>query len=425
MRLPEIPGLGATPGGMSDITGNGASWVPSGPGIAIVGAGPAGLVLAHLLHREGIPFVVFERKLLADLCRSPKAGLIEYRTVQLLKREGIAPAILDFSVEQHRCEFRTPDESVVVEYAALTGGRPHYVYPQHQLVQRLCDTLINAGGQVRFGHTVRAVRQDRGGVVLTVDGPGGGRSEIGCEVAVGCEGSNSPVAAAMTGVRVSEQSLPLRWLVVLGAAPPLVGHTIYAAHPRGFAGHMRRGPDQTRYMLEIPATDTAADWPEQRARDELAARLGVGARLDDVPLVESGVLDMRVRMIEPMQQDRLFLAGDAAHMITPAGAKGMNLAIHDAVELAYGLIERFGAKGEDDRLVAYSQTRLPHIWRTQAFSNWHLHLIVTSLQDGQEPAGAVPGGFSRGLRQGWLTALQHDPVLARWFAHAYAGVDPH
>ncbi len=187
---------------------------------------------------------------------------------------------------------------------------------------------------------------------------------------------------------------------------------------------MRRGPDQTRYLLEIPGTDTAAGWPGQRARGELAARLGVGARLDDVPLGEFGLLDMRVRMIEPMQQDRLFLAGDAAHLITPAGGKGMNLAIQDAVVLAHGLIERFGPGNDHRRLSAYSRTRLPHIWRTQAFSNWHLHLILTSLQDGQEPPAAVPGGFAQGLRQGWIAALQNDPLFARWFAHAYAGVDP-
>jgi p-hydroxybenzoate 3-monooxygenase len=397
--------------------------MPGGPDVAIVGAGPAGLVLAHLLHREGIPFVVFERKAQADLCRLPKAGLIEYRTVRLLEHEGIAPSILDFSVENHRCEFRTPDESVVLEYAALTGGRPHYVYPQHQLVQRLCDTLTAAGGPVRFGHAVRAVRQDFAGVVLSVDGPDGDRSQVRCQTAAGCEGSTSPVAAAMTGARVNEQSLPVRLLVILGAAPPLETHTIYAAHPRGFAGQMRRGPDQTRYFLEIPATDTSTDWPEQRARSELAARLGVGNRLDDVRLGEFGLLDMRVRMIEPMQQDRLFLAGDAAHLITPAGAKGMNLAIQDAVELAHGLTERFGPGNDHRRLSAYSRTRLPHIWRAQAFSNWHLHLILTSLQDGHEPAAAVPGGFAHGLRQAWIAALKNDPPFARWFAHAYAGVD--
>jgi p-hydroxybenzoate 3-monooxygenase len=395
------------------------------PGIAIVGAGPAGLVLACLLQRGGVPFVVFERQARADLCRLPKAGLIEYRTVRLLEREGIAPSILDFSVENHRCEFRTPGESVVLEYAALTGGRPHYIYPQHQLVRRLCDSLTEAGGEVRFGQAVRAVRHAPGGAVLAVEGPGGDRSQIDCEAAVGCEGSTSPVAAAMSPARVGEQSLPLRLLVILGAAAPLEQHTIYAAHPRGFAGQLRRGPDQTRYMLQIPGTDTAADWPEQRARTELSARLGAGGRLDDVPLGEFGLLDMRVRVIEPMQQGPLFLAGDAAHLITPAGGKGMNLAIQDAVELAHGLIERFGPEQDGTRLSAYSQTRLPHIWRTQAFSNWHLHLIFTSLHDGHEPPPAMPGGFSNGLRQAWITALQNDPLLARWFAHAYAGVDPY
>jgi p-hydroxybenzoate 3-monooxygenase len=398
--------------------------MPGRPGIAVVGAGPAGLVLAHLLQREGIPFVVFERQMRAELCRLPKAGLIEYRTVRLLEREGIAPAVLDFSVQNHCCEFRTPGESVVLEYAVLTGGRPHYIYPQHQLVQRLCDSLTEAGGQVRFGQAVRAVRHSRGGVVLSVEGPGGDRSQIECEAAVGCEGSKSPVAAAMSRARVGEQSLPVRLLVILGAAPPLEQHTIYAAHPRGFAGQMRRGPDQTRYMLEIPGTDTTADWPGQRVRAELSARLGVGGRLDDVPLGEFGLLDMRVRVIEPMQQGPLFLAGDAAHLITPAGGKGMNLAIQDAVELGHGLIERFGQQQDGTRLLAYSQTRLPHIWRTQAFSNWFLHLIFACLQDGQEPPAAMPGAFRSGLRQGWITALQTDPLFARWFAHAYAGVDP-
>lgn len=187
---------------------------------------------------------------------------------------------------------------------------------------------------------------------------------------------------------------------------------------------MRRGPDQTRYMLEIPATDTTADWPEQRARHELAARLGAGERLEDVSLGEFSLLNLRIRMIEPMQQDRLFLAGDAARLITPAGRKGMNLAIQDGAELAHGLIERFGPKQDDRRLSAYSQTRLPHIWQTQAFSNWHLHLIFTSLHDGQGPDPATPGGFAHGLRQGWITTLQNDPLFARWSAHAYAGVDP-
>jgi p-hydroxybenzoate 3-monooxygenase len=393
------------------------------PSVAVVGAGPAGLVVAHLLQRAGIPFVVFERQAPDELGRRPKAGLVEYRTVQLLAREGIAGPVVPFTIENHRSEFRTPGESVLVEYAALTGGRPHYIYPQHQLVQRLCESLTAAGGEIRFGHAVRAVTQDSRGVVLSVEGPDGQRSPIRCEAVVGCDGSNSTVAAAMTEVSVHEQLLAGRFLVMVAEAPPLEAHTVYAAHPRGFAGQMRRGPAQTRYYLEIPADDTAADWPEPQVRDELTARLGIGRTLD-APLGEMGLLDLRVRVIEPMQQGPLFLAGDAAHLITPAGGKGMNLAIQDGIELAHGLIDRFGPRQDDTRLSAYSRTRLPSIWQTQAFSNWFLHVLLTSLRDGKEPPATVPGGFSHGLRQGWVAALQNDPLFARWFAHAYAGVDP-
>ena len=393
------------------------------PGVAIVGAGPAGLVVAYLLQREGIPFVLFERQSLAELAGRPKAGLVEYRTVQQLAAEGIAGSVLEFRTENHRSEFRTPEESVLVEYAAMTGGRPHYIYPQHELVHRLCTALTAAGGSVRFGHSVRAVSQDADGVVLTVVGPDGEPSQVRCEAVVGCDGSGSLVSSAMTEARVNEQLLPGRFLVMVAAGAPLQQHTIYAAHPRGFAGQMRRGPAQTRYYLEIPGTESAADWPEQRVRDELAARLGLGRPLE-TPLGEMGLLDLRVRVIEPMQQGPLFLAGDAAHLITPAGGKGMNLAIQDGVELSHGLISRFGPRRDGARLAAYSRTRLPAIWRTEAFSNWFLHVLLTSLRDGQEPSAAVPGGFSAGLRHGWIAALQNDPLFARWFAHAYAGVDP-
>jgi p-hydroxybenzoate 3-monooxygenase len=397
--------------------------MPGRLGVAIVGAGPAGLVIAHLLQREGIPFVVFERQALAELAGRPKAGLVEYRTVQLLAREGIAGPVVQFTTENHRSEFRTPEESVLLEYAALTGGRPHYIYPQHELVRRLCEALTAAGGDVRFGHAVRAVTADSGGVVLSVEGPDGELSQVRCEAAAGCDGSSSLVAAAMTKAQVNEQLLPGRFLVIVAAAPPLERHTIYAAHPRGFAGQMRRGPAQTRYYLEIPATDVAADWPEHNIRTELAARLGIGEPLD-APLGEMGILDLRVRVVEPMQHGPLFLAGDAAHLITPAGGKGMNLAIQDGIELAHGLVDRFGPRQDDTRLSAYTRTRLPSIWRTQAFSNWFLHVLLTSLRDGTESSAATPGGFSHGLRHGWIGALQNDPLFARWFAHAYAGVDP-
>lgn len=389
--------------------------------VAIVGAGPAGLVLGHMLQRAGISFVLLERHAREDIASRPKAGLIEYRTVQLLRDAGLADSVVEFRVENHQCEFRTPQDSVVIDYGALTGGRPHYIYPQHQLVDRLADAL--AGADVRWAHTVRGVTPGPGGVLLSGTDGDGARFEVGCEIAVGCEGSRSAVAAAMPGLHVTEQLLPVRWLAVIGAAPPLDSRTVYAAHPRGFAGQMRRGPAQTRYYLEVASSDTAADWPEQRIRDELATRLAAPGRLDTVPFGELMFLDLRVRVIEPMQRGRLFLAGDAAHLITPAGGKGMNLAIQDAIELAHGLIDRFASGRGGALLAAYSQRRLAANWRAQTFSSWFLHVILASLRGGEEPGSHVPGGFARGLRRGWVRALQDDPLLASWFAHAYAGVD--
>ena len=412
--------------------------MPERTGVAIVGAGPAGLVLAHLLGQASIPFVVVERQDDASLGRHPKAGLIEYRTVQQLRQAGIAGSVLDFTVRNHQCEFRTPAGSAMLDYGALTGGRSHYLYPQHQLVRRLADHLVAGGGQVRFGHTVQRVSAGPAGAVVTVTGPGGRHSEIGCEVVVGCDGARSTVAAAMPGLRVAARALPVRWLSVVAQAPPLAGHTIYGSHPRGFAGQMRRGPGQTRYYLEVPLTDTLAGWPEQRIRDELSVRLLVPGRLGHgPPFGDVGCLDLRVRTAEPMQQGRLFLAGDAAHLITPAGGKGMNLAIQDAIELGGGLAERFGpgrrAGRHGARLAAYSATRLPAIWRAQAFSDWFLRIILAGGGDaglggdagrGGESVAGGPCGFGRGLREGWVSALASDPLLARWFAHAYAGVDP-
>jgi p-hydroxybenzoate 3-monooxygenase len=174
----------------------------------------------------------------------------------------------------------------------------------------------------------------------------------------------------------------------------------------------------TRYYLEVPVTDTLADWPDERIWAELEERMAIPDQLPLVrgDLIERDLLDLRVRVREPMQLGRIFLAGDAAHMVTPAGAKGMNMAIQDAIELAAGLCERYGDAANDDRLGGYTASRLPDIWRYQEFSNWMLGILHAG------PAGQTDKqGFVHRLRRARLNRMINDPVYARWFGRTYSG----
>lgn len=194
--------------------------------VVIVGAGPAGLVLGLMLQRAGIPFVVIERRSRADVGGPPKAGSIDYRTVQMLKRVGIADDLVRFDVENGRCEFRTPTDSVIVNYGELTGGRPHFVYPQHLLVETLCAALLNSGGDVRFDCTVTEVAHHGGGGRVTWRTGVGPPHEITANAVVGCDGARSTVAPLLTNSAIAERSLPVRWLAVIADSPALVRHDL-------------------------------------------------------------------------------------------------------------------------------------------------------------------------------------------------------
>ena len=396
--------------------------------VCVVGAGPAGLVLALLLQQSRIPCIVLERLSREAFRRLSGAGLIEHRTVQLLDSHGLAEPILVHCGSNNACEFRIDGQSFVLEYAELTSGRGHFIFPQHELVSAFAERLLAAGGEIRFG--VRVIGVDQGDDMATVSAvelASGEQVRVGCQFVAGCDGARSVLLGAIAGASVIELQHPFRWLTLLADAAPSKPVTIYGLHRRGFAGQLRRGPKLTRYMLEVPRSDTIDDWPDARIWAELEQRL----RADGEPelargaLLERDVLDLRVRVVEPMHDRRVHLTGDAAHLITPAGGKGMNLAIQDALELGAGLRERYDGDPGGTRLANYSATRLSVVWRTQEFSNWMLALLHANVGHSHaHAADNARGGFAYRLRRARLQELIADPQLSRWFAHAYVGVDP-
>ena len=288
--------------------------------------------------------------------------------------------------------------------------------------------FIGGGGELRFGVGVTGVEQsDEAAIVSAVAAPGEEPVRIGCKFVAGCDGARSALLGAIPHTSVVERQHPFRWLALLTDAAASKPRTLYGFHARGFAGQMRRGPSMTRFMLEVPRADTIEDWPDYRIWPGLEQRLQATGEppLTRGPFIGRDILDLRVRVVEPLHAGRVYLTGDAGHLITPAGGKGMNLAIQDALELGYGFRESY-RHGSDGRLANYTASRLPAIWRAQEFSNWMLTLFQANLgQLGSRGAGPTdePREFGYRLRRARLQELIDDPNLSRWFAHAYAGVD--
>ena len=336
--------------------------------VAIVGAGPAGLLLARLLERQGIDSVVLERRDRAYVEQRVRAGVLEHGTVETLREAGVADRLDTQGLAHEGTELRFGGHRHRIDFAELTG-RTVTVYGQQEVVKDLIAARLASGGALHFD-TDEVALHDIGGTapwVSFVDGAGGQR--VDADFVIGADGFHGPSRAHIAGSRVFERTYPFSWLGILSQAPPSSHELIYARHDRGFALHSMRSPTVTRMYLQVPADTDLADWPDDRIWSELHARLATddGFVLTEGALLDKGITPMRSFVSTPMQHGRLFLAGDAAHIVPPTGAKGMNLAIAD-VRLLSRALGGFYADGHEDLLGAYTETAVARVWRATHFS---------------------------------------------------------
>ncbi|MGI5229984.1 4-hydroxybenzoate 3-monooxygenase [Actinoallomurus sp. CA-142502] len=350
--------------------------------VAIIGAGPAGLLLSHLLSLEGIDSVVLETRTREYVEARIRAGILESSTVELLDAVGLGDRLREEGDEHRGIYLRWPGERHHLDFVDL-AGRSVWVYGQTEVTKDLGRAREEAGQEFYYGVSDTAVHD------LTTDRPyvtfrsaDGEDVRLDADVIAGCDGSFGPSRGAVPDAvkRTWERTYPYSWLGILADVAPSTDELIYAWHPNGFALHSMRSETVSRLYLQVAPGEDIAEWPDDRIWDELAVRLGHGQdgwELTPGPITDKSVLPMRSYVMEPMRYGRLFLAGDAAHIVPPTGAKGLNLAVADVALLAPALTAML-RKNNTALADAYSDTALRRVWRCTHFSWWMTTMLHTS-----------------------------------------------
>ncbi|MGW0041185.1 4-hydroxybenzoate 3-monooxygenase [Rhodococcus sp. NPDC003348] len=349
--------------------------------VAIIGAGPAGLTLARMLDMQGISSVVVERCSREYIETRTRAGILEQPTVALLRELGVADRLDREGMSHNGFYVRFDRATHHLDFHRLVGGHAT-VYPQQELVKDLVANRLESGEPLLFEATVTAIDTTPDGARLLVD-QGGAELEITADFVAGCDGFHGVSRTHVPAARLREfsRTYPAAWLGILARTAPTTPEGMYCAHENGISVHSMRGPAITRQYLQVPADTNLDDWPDERIWDELATR----SASDDSPELERGEIfdrslaPLRSYVCETMQDGRLFLLGDAAHIVPPTGAKGLNLAVSDACTFSHALGGYYRA-GDRTLLDAYTETCLPRIWKAQHFS-WTLTTTLHALSD--------------------------------------------
>jgi p-hydroxybenzoate 3-monooxygenase len=384
--------------------------------VGIVGAGPAGLLLSQLLHLRGIESVVVEARSRDYVEQRVRAGVLEQGTVDLLVESGAGERLKREGIVRDSIELRFGGRRYPLNLRELSGGRAYTIYAQQEIVKDLIGVRLAAGGRVLFDAADVSVRDFDTAAPRIRFRQDGADVELQCDFIGGCDGFHgicrpSIPASALT---VFERVYPFGWLGILVDAETPEQETVYAWHERGFGFFNRRSPVLTRHFLQVAPDDDLANWPDPRIWDELRARLATddGWQVTEGPVLNRNITEMRSFVAEPMRHGRLYLAGDAAHIVPPTGAKGLNLAVADVRVLARALGEYY-ASGRADLLDAYSATCLRRIWRVEHFSWW-----MTSMLH------RFPGddAFQQRLQRSQLDYIVSSRAAAATLAENYVGL---
>ena len=386
--------------------------------VGIVGAGPSGLLLSHLLYLEGIESVILEARSRKYVEERVRAGVLEQGTVDLLCETGLGDRLQREGLVHHGIELRFDGRGHRIALSDLTAGRSIWIYGQREVVKDLIDARLKADGTIHFEvDDVRLSGIDSTTPSLSYRKDGQSR-ELNCDFIAGCDGfhgvSRGSIPAGV--LRTYHHVYPFGWLGILAAVAPSTEELIYAYHDRGFALHSLRSPEISRLYIQVEPDEDINNWPDDRIWEELSVRMATDDdwTLKTGPILEKGITPMRSFVVEPMQYGRLYLAGDAAHIVPATGAKGLNLAVHDVHKLAQALIAWY-REGVNELLDQYSANCLDRVWRVQDFSSF-MSLMLHRYSDDD--------GFRGRLQRAQLKYISSSEAASRSLAENYVGL-PH
>lgn len=353
--------------------------------VGIVGSGPAGLLLSALLHRNGIDSVILERHTRSYVESRIRAGVLEQGTVDLLNDAGVGARMAQEGLRHEGFDISLDGDRKRVDLAGLARGKAVTVYGQTEITKDLIEARLGAGGTIIFEAldvTPRNVESEQPGLIFDHEGE---QHELRCDFIAGCDGYHGICRASFPagGIRHYEHIYPFAWLGVLVDAPPPYEELIYCRDTRGFALFSMRSASVSRSYLQCSPDEDLAEWPDDRVFEELQRRLGASATVNAGKVLEKSVTPMRSFVAEPLRWGRMFLAGDAGHIVPPTGAKGLNLAASDVGYLAKALIAYYRS-GSGTLLDEYSATALRRVWKAQRFSAWMTTLLHNAGGDGFE-----------------------------------------